>query len=282
MRTIKDLKEMLTYSQRAKNHGKKIGFVPTMGALHEGHLSLVAEARKRAEIVVVSIFVNPLQFSQNEDFKRYPRNQKHDRKLLDNFAVDVLFVPEASKMYSDKFTTTVEVGELGKKMCGKSRPHHFKGVATVVTKLFNIVTPDLAFFGEKDYQQLVIIKQLVQDLNLPIEVVGLPIVRDFDGLALSSRNKNLNDKERKSATIINKALSTARAEIETGERDANKILFRMRSLIGSEPVVRIDYITIANPTTLEETKNIKGKLLIAIAAHVGTTRLIDNIQLQVK
>lgn len=273
---------MYTFSQRVKNHGKTIGFVPTMGSLHEGHLSLVAEAKKRADLVVVSIFVNPMQFSQNEDFKQYPRNQRHDSKLLDNFAVDVLFIPEASKMYSDKFTTTVEVGDLGKKMCGKSRPHHFKGVATIVTKLFNIVCPNFVFFGEKDYQQFIIIKQLVQDLNLPIEVIGLPIVRDFDGLALSSRNKNLNDKERKSATIISKALSTARADIEAGEKDPNKILFRMRSLIGSEPVVRIDYITIANPITLEETKIIKGKLLIAIAAHVGTTRLIDNIQLHVK
>lgn len=282
MRTIKDLKEMRAFSERAKNHGKKIGLVPTMGSLHEGHLSLVAAAKKRADITVVSIFVNPLQFGKNEDFKRYPRRLRHDIKLLKNFEIDALFVPAANKLYGDKFATTVEVGELSKKMCGKSRPTHFRGVTTVLTKLFSIVIPDLAFFGEKDYQQLIIVKRLVQDLNLPIEIISRPIVRDFDGLALSSRNKLLNKQERKSATILHKALAMAKTEIETGERDVNKLLFRMRSLIGSEPTVRLDYIVIANPESLDDAKAIKGVLLIALAAYVGTTRLIDNLTVDVK
>ncbi|MDI6731373.1 MAG: pantoate--beta-alanine ligase [Candidatus Margulisbacteria bacterium] len=277
MRTIKDLKEMRAFSERAKNHGKKIGFVPTMGSLHEGHLSLVAAAKRKSDIVVVSIFVNPMQFGPNEDFKHYPRHLRHDINLLKNFEIDALFLPEANKLYPDKFAAAVEVGELSKKMCGKSRPAHFRGVTTVLTKLFNIVVPDLAFFGEKDYQQLIIVRRLVQDLNLPIEIISQPTVRDFDGLALSSRNKLLNVKERRSATILHKALSMAKTEIETGERDVNKILFRMRSLIGSEPTVRLDYIVIAHPETLEDVKAIKGKLLIALAAYVGTTRLIDNL-----
>jgi pantoate--beta-alanine ligase len=277
MREIKNLREMYLYSLKAKSHGKKVGFVPTMGALHEGHLSLIVEAKKKCDLVIVSIFVNPIQFAPSEDFGSYPRNVGKDKKLLKNFAIDALFLPSADKMFPDGFKTFVEVEALSKKMCGRSRPTHFRGVATVVTKLFNIVNPDLAFFGEKDYQQQLIIKQLAADLNLPVEVVTLPTVREFDGLAMSSRNTKLNPKERKSAAILYKALSLARREIEGGEHDLNKLLFRLRSLIGSEPSVRLDYLVAADPKTLQEVKKIGGKVLFALAAYLGKTRLIDNI-----
>ena len=277
MRIIKELKEMHSYSLKAKRRGKTIGLVPTMGYLHEGHLSLVAAAREKSELVVVSIFVNPAQFSPAEDFSRYPRDLKRDKKLLRNFDVDVLFLPEAGKMYPEGYKTYVEVDGLSRKMCGRTRPAHFRGVTTIVAKLFNIVLPDFAFFGEKDFQQQIIIKRMARDLNLPIEVPALPIVREYDGLAMSSRNKYLTPKEREKATILYKALCLAKREIENGERDANKILFRLRSLIGTVPSLRLDYVIIANPETLEETKKIKGKLLIALAGHLGKARLIDNI-----
>ncbi|MFH1387103.1 MAG: pantoate--beta-alanine ligase [bacterium] len=277
MREIKNLREMYLFSQKAKNHGKKVGFVPTMGALHEGHLSLVAEAKKKADVVVVSIFVNPIQFAPNEDFAHYPRNLRHDKKLLKNHDIDALFLPEASKILPEDFKTFVEVEGLSKKLCGRSRPAHFRGVTTIVAKLFNIVAPDVVFFGEKDFQQQLIIRQLIKDLNLSIELVSVPIVREYDGLAMSSRNSRLSSHERKAAAIIYKALSIAQEEIERGEKDINKIVFRLRSLIGSEPVVRIDYLMVVNPETLEEAKQAKGKILLAIAAHVGKTRLIDNL-----
>lgn len=277
MREIKNLREMYLYSLKAKSHGKKIGFVPTMGALHEGHLSLVAEARKKCDIVVVSIFVNPLQFAPSEDFAAYPRNVRRDKKLLKNFGIDILFLPEAGKLFPEGFKTFVEVDALSKKMCGRSRPTHFRGVTTVVAKLFNLVCPDVAFFGEKDYQQQLIIKQMTADLNLPVEVAALPTVREFDGLAMSSRNARLNHRERQSAAILFKALSLGQREIAGGERDLNKLLFRMRALIGSEPTVRLDYLVAADPATLQEVKAIKGRVLLAVAAYLGKTRLIDNL-----
>ena len=277
MREIKKLREMYLYSLKAKSHGKKVGLVPTMGALHEGHLSLVEEAKKKCDIVVVSIFVNPLQFAPSEDLARYPRNLKRDKNLLKNFSVDILFLPEAAQMFPAGFKTFVEVEALSKKMCGRSRPAHFRGVTTVVAKLFNVVGPDIAFFGEKDYQQQLIIRQMTTDLNLPVEIIALPTVREFDGLAMSSRNAYLNQKERKSAAILFKALSLAQREIGGGERDLNKLLFRMRALIGSEPTVRLDYLTTADPHTLHEVKAIRGKVLLAVAAYIGKTRLIDNL-----
>lgn len=282
MREIRDIKEMRSYSLKMKGRGKTIGFVPTMGYLHEGHLSLVEAARKKADIVVVSIFVNPIQFGPREDFSRYPRDLKRDKKLLKNFDIDVLFLPETSQMFPEGYKTYVEVEELSKKMCGRSRPTHFRGVTTVVAKLFYIVHPDYAFFGEKDFQQLVIIKRMVKDLNLPVEIISLPTVRDFDGLAMSSRNEYLNPKERKSATILYRALTLAKEEIERGERDPRRILLRLRSLIGCEPCVRIDYVVIVDPETLEEVKEIKGKVLIALAAYIGKARLIDNMVVEVK
>jgi len=277
MREISDVREMRLYSQKAKSHDKIVGFVPTMGALHEGHLSLVAEAEKRADVAVVSIFVNPIQFGPGEDFVRYPRDLGKDRKLLKNFDIDVLFLPKTAEMFPEGFKTYVEVEGLSKKMCGRSRPTHFRGVTTVVSKLFNIVCPELAFFGEKDYQQQLIIKQMVRDLNLPVEIISLPTVREFDGLAMSSRNAYLSPKERKSATILYKALLLAKEEIERGEKDIRRIIFRIRSLIATEPPVRLDYVMMVDPETLGEVKKLKGKVLVALAAYIGKTRLIDNL-----
>jgi pantoate--beta-alanine ligase len=277
MREIKNPGEMYLYSLKAKSHGKKVGFVPTMGALHEGHLSLVAEARKKCDIVVVSIFVNPLQFAPSEDFAAYQRNLRKDKKLLRNFGIDILFVPDAGKIFPAGFKTFVEVDALSKKMCGRSRPTHFRGVTTIVAKLFNIVNPDLAYFGEKDYQQQLIIKQMAADLDLPVEVVALPTVREFDGLAMSSRNARLSQRERRSAAILFKALSLGQREIAGGERDLNKLLFRMRALIGSEPTVRLDYLVAVDPETLQEVKAIRHRGLFAVAAYIGKTRLIDNL-----
>ncbi|MBI5078697.1 pantoate--beta-alanine ligase [Candidatus Saganbacteria bacterium] len=284
MREIKDPREMYLCSRKAGSHGKKIGFVPTMGALHEGHLSLVNEARRRSDMVVVSIFVNPIQFGPREDFSRYPRNLKWDKKLLKSVyggEIDVLFLPQASAVFPDDFSTFVAVEGLGEKLCGRSRPTHFRGVATVVLKLFNMVRPDLAFFGEKDYQQQLIIRQMVGDLNLPVQIISVPTVREFDGLAMSSRNAYLNPAERKSAAILYRALCLAKEEIESGEKDHKKILLRVRSFIGTEPRVRLDYVNLVNPETLEDIKELKGKALIAVAAYLGKTRLIDNLTVDV-
>lgn len=282
MREIHKLKEIRLFSQKAKSHGRRVGFVPTMGALHEGHLSLVAEAKKRADVVIVSIFVNPIQFGPGEDFAHYPRDLRRDKKLLKDFGIDALFIPKASDLFPEGFMTFVEVEGLSKKLCGRSRPAHFRGVATIVAKLFNLIAPDSAFFGEKDFQQQLIIKQMVKDLDLPVEIVALPAVREFGGLAMSSRNALLNPRERKSATVLYRALSLAKEDIENGEKDLRKIILRMRSLIGSEPSIRLDYVAVADPATLEEVKELKGKVLIALAAYLGKTRLVDNMVLEVK
>ena len=277
MREINNLSELSFFSRQARAHGKRIGFVPTMGALHEGHLSLVAEARKRCEVVVVSIFVNPLQFSPSEDLTKYPRNPGRDKKLLKELGVDVLFRPNADQLFPAGFKTFVEVEGLSQKMCGRTRPTHFRGVTTIVAKLFSLVMPDVAFFGRKDFQQQVIIRQMTQDLNLPVEIVVLPTVREFDGLALSSRNSYLTPKERQTALILYKALSLAQQLIVGGERDLNRIMYKLRSLIGTEPSVRLDYLAAVDPETLAEVKKLKGQVLFAVAAYLGKTRLIDNI-----
>ncbi|MFH1347684.1 MAG: pantoate--beta-alanine ligase [Candidatus Margulisiibacteriota bacterium] len=282
MRIIKDPQEMSAYSLKAKCRGKTIGLVPTMGYLHEGHLSLVEAARAKADIVVVSIFVNPLQFGPSEDLNHYPRDIKRDKKLLKDIEVDVLFLPAAAKMYAKDHKSYIEVQGLSKKMCGISRPAHFRGVTTVVAKLFNIVIPDYAFFGEKDYQQQVIIKKMVKDLSLPVQIISLPTVREFDGLAMSSRNKYLTGQERKQAAILYQALSLAKQEIEKGETNRHKLLLRLRSLIGTVPNIRLDYLVFADPETLEEKKTLKGKILIALAAFMGKTRLIDNVVVNAK
>jgi pantoate--beta-alanine ligase len=277
MRIIKDPQEMRLFCIKSKCRGKTIAFVPTMGYLHEGHFSLVEAARKKADVVVVSIFVNPLQFGPHEDFNRYPRDLSRDKKLLKELDVDVLFLPEATELYPSRFRTYVEVEGLSQKLCGRSRPTHFRGVTTVLSKLFNIVTADYAFFGEKDYQQLLIVKQMARDLDFPLEIIPLPTVREFDGLAMSSRNKYLAPRERKQASGLYRALNFAKKEIQGGERNTNKLLLRLRSRLGTIPGLRLDYIAITDPETLEPMKKIRGKALIAVAAYLGKTRLIDNL-----
>lgn len=277
MREIRDPGEMRLYSQKAKAHGKRVALVPTMGALHEGHLSLVAQARKRADVVVVSIFVNPIQFGPSEDLKKYPRRLGRDKKALKELGVDALFVPAAGRMFPPGFKTHVEVEGLSQKLCGRSRPAHFRGVTTIVAKLFNIVLPDVALFGLKDYQQQVVIRQMARDLDLPVEIVSLPTVREFDGLAMSSRNAYLTARERKTATILYRALMQAQKLVGAGERDLNKIMYKLRSLIGTEPAVRLDYLAAVDPETLAEVKKLKGQVVFAVAAYLGKTRLIDNI-----
>ncbi|MFH1576112.1 MAG: pantoate--beta-alanine ligase [Candidatus Margulisiibacteriota bacterium] len=282
MRTIKDPKEMQAYSLKMKGQGKTIGFVPTMGYLHEGHLSLVAAAKTKADIVVVSIFVNPTQFGPEEDFRSYPRDLKHDKKLLNDFAVDILFFPSAARMYPKGSQSFVDPGGLAEKMCGLSRPNHFRGVDTIVAKLFNIVQPNLAFFGEKDYQQQLIIRKMTEELNFPTKVISLPTIREFDGLAMSSRNKYLLPEQRKQAAILYQVLRLAKKEIKGGEKNSRRLLSRLRRLMASAPSLKLDYLVIVDPETLEETKTIKGKTLIALAAYIGKTRLIDNLVVETK
>ena len=263
-------------SKKARSDGKIIGLVPTMGFLHEGHLSLVREARKMSDIVVVSIFVNPTQFAANEDFDRYPRDITRDAEMLSNENVDYVFVPKAEEMYPENYQTFVKVRELSNILCGASRPDHFEGVTTVVMKLFHIVDPHFAFFGQKDAQQLVIVRKMVHDMSMDVEVVRLPIVREPDGLAKSSRNIYLKPDERQAATVLFQALEHARILVEQGERKSKTILREMREIIEKEPLARIDYVTVTDFADLKELKTLKGKCLIAVAAYFGTTRLIDN------
>ncbi|MDD5291559.1 MAG: pantoate--beta-alanine ligase [Candidatus Omnitrophica bacterium] len=261
---------------RLKKKGKVIGFVPTMGYFHEGHLSLIRRAREDCDIVVVSIFVNPLQFGPKEDLKGYPRNIKKDISLCRNYA-DILFCPNVKAMYPDDFLTEVKVGRLGDILCGVSRPGHFKGVSTVVNKLFNIVLPDKAYFGQKDAQQAAIIKKMACDLNMPVEIQVLPIVREYDGLAMSSRNVYLSYTERKEAVVLYKSLILAKDLIKDGVVDCAKVIARMRSYILKTKSAKIDYIRIIEPKTLVAIKKIKREALVLLAVFIGKTRLIDNI-----
>jgi len=261
---------------RLKKGGKTIGFVPTMGYLHEGHLSLIRKARHDCKIVVVSIFVNPLQFGPREDIEKYPRNLERDIALCRRYT-DFLFFPSTKSMYSDDFLTNVEVKKLGDILCGVSRPGHFKGVTTVVNKLFIIVLPDVAYFGQKDAQQAVVVKKMVRDLNIPVEIKVLPIVREHDGLAMSSRNKYLSPKERRDAVVLYRSLILARDLLKKGNINCKKIISKMRSLIHKSKTAKIDYIKIVNPRTLTTLKTIKREALILLAVFIGKTRLIDNI-----
>ncbi|MBU1026486.1 MAG: pantoate--beta-alanine ligase [Candidatus Margulisbacteria bacterium] len=279
MKVIKTLKAMSAYTSKVRAAGKTIGFVPTMGYLHDGHLSLVEAAKNKAEVVIVSIFVNPTQFAAGEDLVTYPRNLKKDKKALSNFDIDVLFLPSAEEMYPQGYKTFVQVEDLGKNLCGRSRPDHFRGVTTVVAKLFNIVAPHFAFFGQKDFQQLVIIKRMVKDLNVPVEIISLPTVREYDGLAMSSRNKYLDKKQRQAAPVLYQSLLQAKEAIRSGEKDLHKVLAKIRSVIGKQPGIRIDYAAAVDPETLVEAKTAKSPLLLALAAYVGRARLIDNILL---
>ncbi len=262
---------------KAKGKGKRIGFVPTMGALHQGHLSLVEAASKECDFVAVSIFVNPLQFGPAEDYKKYPRNFSKDQKLLKEKGVDLIFYPTPKNMYKSGFSTFIEETSLGTVLCGASRPGHFRGVCTVVAKLFNIIEPDIAYFGSKDYQQARIIKQMAQDLDFAIKIKVLATVREKDGLAMSSRNAYLNKNERKDAVILYQSLKLAKKLIAAGERDCKKIINKLKLNITSKETAKIDYIEIKNAATLKDLAQIKGKVLIALAVYIGKTRLIDNL-----
>lgn len=275
-RTISSIKEEI---KKLKNRGKKIGFVPTMGALHDGHVSLIKKARKETDVVVVSIFVNPRQFGQNEDYEVYPRNLKADADICRQSGVDIIFAPTVKEMYPDDYLTRVEQEKLPDRLCGLFRPGHFSGVMTVVLKLFNIVAPDIAYFGQKDYQQAVIVKKMITDFNLDIKLKVLPTVRERDGLAMSSRNIYLSAEERKEATSIFKSLLLAKKLIkEDSIFEAERVKNEIRKiLMDSINNCSIDYISIVEPKTLEELKVIKLPAVVAVAVRIGKTRLIDNI-----
>jgi pantoate--beta-alanine ligase len=277
MKVVKNIKEMQSISESLRKTGKSIGFVPTMGYLHDGHMSLVERARKENDIVVMSIFVNPVQFAPGEDFERYPRDIERDKKIAREKGVDYLFVPEVSEMYPEGYSTYVEVEGITETLCGAKRPGHFRGVATVVTKLFNIIRPHRAYFGKKDFQQLKVIERLVKDLNFDIEIVGCPIVREKDGLAMSSRNVYLSPEERESALSLYRALKLAKELIEKGEKNPEVIKSKMEEFILSHPHVKaIDYIEIVDSETLKPVNEVKEGTLIALAVFVGNARLIDN------
>jgi pantoate--beta-alanine ligase len=254
-----------------------VGFVPTMGYFHEGHLSLVRQARKENPTVVVSIFVNPTQFGPGEDFQDYPRDLNRDLELLEREKVDIVFVPSEEEMYPRGFNSWVDVEKVTERLEGASRPGHFRGVATVCAKLFNIIQPTRAYFGQKDAQQAVVIKKMVADLNMNLEIVVVPTVRESNGLAMSSRNTYLNPEERQAATVLFKALSLARELWQGGEKDADKIRHQMTSLIQKEPLAKIDYVSIADANTLEELQKIDRPAIVFLAVRIGKTRLIDNV-----
>ncbi|MDQ0337624.1 pantoate--beta-alanine ligase [Caldalkalibacillus uzonensis] len=282
MKTLRSIEEWRREYVRLKeqNYHCKIGLVPTMGYLHEGHLSLVKQARVECDIVVMSIFVNPLQFGVNEDFDRYPRDLKRDQALAAKLGVDVLFVPELGEMYPQEPLTAVTVSGITEVMCGQSRPGHFTGVATVVTKLFNIIRPDYAYFGLKDAQQVAVIQQMVHDLNIPVIIRPCPIVREEDGLAMSSRNVYLSAEERQQALALNKSLQEGKALIKQGERDTDKIKEHMKAMLLSQPLIELDYIDIRSfpgLKALESLDGVKGQVIVAVAVKIGRTRLIDNV-----
>lgn len=270
---IPDVRQL---SRAAHFTGKRIGLVPTMGALHEGHLSLVRAAKNQCDLVVVSIFVNPTQFGPNEDFAKYPRTFERDCELLEKEDVDVVFAPSVEEMYPAGAVTYVTVEGISDKLCGRSRPGHFRGVTTVVSKLFHIVEPDLAFFGQKDAAQVAIIQRMVRDLNLPLEIVVCPIVREPDGLAMSSRNAYLTPEQRKSALVLSRALRRVQQVFDQGERNAARLIEVGKAVVAEEPAVRLDYLEVADPETLDRVEVISSKALAAVAACLGTTRLIDN------
>ena len=276
MEILRTLDEMKTWSRKTREEGNTLGLVPTMGYLHEGHLSLARKSLSTCDRTVVSIFVNPKQFGPNEDLDTYPRDLGSDQQELEQLGVHALFLPTAEEMYPNGFQTYVHVEEITDKLCGESRRELFRGVTTLVLKLFNIVQPHSAFFGEKDRQQLEVIRKMVDDLNLDIAIIGLPIVREPDGLAMSSRNQYLGTVERKTAKSLNLALQEAQQLVERGESSAETIRSRMRTIIEQEGQAQVDYISVCDPKRFEELEEIRGKAMIALAVHVGKARLIDN------
>lgn len=276
MEIITDIQDMQQRCLVARGEGKRLAFVPTMGYLHEGHLSLLRAARAAGDVVVLSIFVNPTQFGAGEDFDSYPRDLSRDAEMARAVGADWLFAPRASAMYLAGFSTWVEVEGLTGNLCGASRPGHFRGVTTVVCKLFNIVQPHVAFFGQKDFQQLAVIRRMSADLNLPVEVRGLPIVREADGLAMSSRNVKLTPDQRRQALALFDGIRLAAAQVKAGERDSRRVLAAVRERIQQEPEARIDYIQVCHDETLSDLETIGPHAVLLLAVRVGATRLIDN------
>ena len=275
MKIVSTIEEVRAQVREWKKEGKTVGFVPTMGYLHEGHASLM-DAAGENEKVVVSIFVNPMQFGPNEDLASYPRDLEHDAKVCEAHGVDLIFHPTPEEMYGDNFYSYVDMDVLTKELCGLSRPVHFRGVCTVVAKLFNIVTPDKAYFGQKDAQQLAVIKRMVKDLNMPLTIVGCPIIREEDGLARSSRNTYLSQEERKAALVLSRSIFLGKKMVEQGEKDCKKIKEAMTAEIEKEPLAKIDYVKIVDLSTMQQVETTEHGVLAAIAVYIGKTRLIDN------
>jgi len=282
MKLIRKIKQMSLFSKEAILRGKSIGFIATMGALHEGHLSLIRCARKENDIVVLSIFINPIQFGPKEDLRKYPRDLKQDVLLSKKAGVDIIFCPGIKEMYPDDYKTYVAVEGLSDKLCGKFRPGHFKGVATVVIKLFNIVSPNIAYFGQKDAQQSIIIQKMVRDLNLPVKIKVLPTIREIDGLAMSSRNAYLSPLERKEALVLYLALRLAKKLIKQGNKNSADIIRQMKQMIEKKKAAKVQYIALVDLSELKPKNIIKDNILIALAVWVGKTRLIDNTIITVK
>ena len=275
MKIVGTVKEVREQVKEWKKQGLSVGFVPTMGYLHEGHKSLMDAARKGNDKVVVSIFVNPMQFGPTEDLATYPRDLDHDAALCESAGVDLIFHPEPEEMYEKDFCSFVDMTGLTEGLCGKTRPIHFRGVCTVVNKFFNIVTPDRAYFGQKDGQQLAVIKRMVRDLNMDIEIIGCPIVREEDGLAKSSRNTYLSPEERKAALILSKTVALGK-ELAKTEKDANKVVEAMKKNIETEPMAKIDYVEAVDVLSMEPVEKLEGTCMLAMAVYIGKTRLIDN------
>ena len=276
MEIIHDLKRIQKICLDLRREGRRIAFVPTMGYLHDGHLSLLREGREQGDILVLSIFVNPTQFGVNEDLDAYPRDLERDAALAREAGVDILFHPTPETIYPSGYSTTVDVTGLTEGLCGASRPGHFRGVTTVVTKLFNIVQPHVALFGQKDYQQLAVIRRMTLDLNLPVEILGMPIVRESDGLALSSRNVYLSPDERRQALVLSRCLATAQSMASDGRISTAEILARLRTMIAAESAARIDYLQICHGQTLHEQVTVDRDSVLLMAVFIGKTRLIDN------
>lgn len=277
MQVAKTVREVRAWMKLARADGKTVGFVPTMGYFHEGHLNLMRRAKAECDLCVVSLFVNPTQFGPSEDFQRYPRDFARDAAMAESAGVDLLFAPEVEEMYPKGYQTYVEVTEVTRRLEGEARPGHFRGVATVCTKLFNIVQADRAYFGKKDYQQLKVIQRLVRDLNIPTEIVPCETVREPDGLAMSSRNIYLKPDERQAATVLYRALCAGRDAILAGERNGKRVQALVEQVIATEPLVKPEYVDVADAETLEPLTDLRGEVLISLAARVGVARLIDNI-----
>lgn len=280
MKVVSTIEDVRAQVKAWKKEGCTIGYVPTMGYLHEGHASLMERARKENDKVVVSIFVNPMQFGPTEDLASYPRDLEKDSILCEKMGVDLIFHPEPEEMYHEGFSSFVDMTVLTEELCGLSRPVHFRGVCTVVCKFFHIVTPDRAYFGQKDAQQLAVIRHMVDDLSMDIEIVGCPIVREEDGLAKSSRNTYLSAEERKAALILSKSIALGKKMVEDGEKDTTTIVNAMTKLIETEPLAKIDYVKAVDGLTMQQIKEVKKPMLVAIAVYVGKTRLIDNFILE--